>query len=287
MASDGRTITYRELDEEANRLADVFHSAGLQPGDNVAFCLENHPRFLASMWGAHYAGLVYTALSSRLQTEEMAYIIADCGARAFITSRYKAGQATELLDQMPNVQLRLALDGHIDGYESYEDTVAAASAEPLADRVDGQDMLYSSGTTGKPKGVAVPLPGTALGTEADSVTNLCLLLFGATADSVYLSPAPLYHAAPLRFCRAIHRLGGTVVVMERFDAEDYLRLVEEQRVTFSQVVPTMFLRMLKLDDAVRTKYDVSSLTSVVHAAAPCPKEAKLKMIEWWGPIIHE
>jgi len=287
MASTGQTITYAELDAEANRLARVFRDAGLQPDDHIAFCLENQPRFLPILWGAHYAGLQYTALSSRLTTEEMAYIIEDCGAKAFITSAYKRDQATELVDQMPGVTLRLMVDGTVDGYESYEDAIAAQDPTPLEGRVEGQDMLYSSGTTGKPKGVKLPLPGAPLGEGSDGVTMLCSLLFGVDESTVYLSPAPLYHAAPMRYCRAVHRLGGTVIVMERFDPEEYLQLVERHKVTFSQVVPTMFIRMLKLPEEVRSRYDVSSLKAVVHAAAPCPVEVKRQMIDWFGPIIHE
>ncbi|MGH9084830.1 MAG: AMP-binding protein, partial [Acidimicrobiales bacterium] len=288
MGTSGQVITYAELDAEANQLSHVFRRAGLQPGDHIALCLENHPRFLSVIWGAHYAGLYYTAMSSRLTTEEMAYILGDCGAQAFITSAHKSDQAAELADQMPKVKVRLMLDGAIDGYDDYDAVVGAEPATPLdEERVEGQDMLYSSGTTGRPKGVKMPLPGTTLGDAPDSVTALGQLLFGANEDTVYLSPAPLYHAAPMRFCRAVHRLGGTVVVMEHFDPEQYLALVERHRATFSQVVPTMFIRLLKLPEEVRNRYDTSSLVCVVHAAAPCPAEVKSQMIEWWGPIIHE
>jgi long-chain acyl-CoA synthetase len=288
MGTTGQVITYAELDAEANRLSHVFRSAGLQQGDHVALCLENHPRFLSIIWGAHYAGLYYTAMSSRLTTEEMAYVVGDCGAQAFITSAYKADQAGQLNDKMPAVKVRLMVDGTIDGYESYEAAIESQPPTPLdEERVEGQDMLYSSGTTGQPKGVKVPLLGAPLGEGADGVTMLSSLLFGAGEDTMYLSPAPLYHAAPLRFCRAIHRTGGTVVVMEQFDPEQYLALVEQHRITFSQVVPTMFIRMLKLPQEVRERYDTSSLQTVVHAAAPCPAEVKARMIDWWGPIIHE
>lgn len=288
MGSSGQVITYAELDAEANRLSRVFRAAGLQVGDHVALCLENHPHFLSVMWGAHYAGLYYTAMSSRLTTEEMAYIIGDCGAQAFITSAHKSEQAAELADQMDHVKVRLMLDSAIDGYDSYEATIEAQPSTPLEeDRREGQDMLYSSGTTGQPKGVKVPAPNAPLGGGDDAVTALNSLLFGAVEDSVYLSPAPLYHAAPLRFCRAMHRIGATVVVMEHFDPEQYLALVERYGVTLSQVVPTMFIRLLKLPEATRAKYDVSSLQTVVHAAAPCPAEVKAQMIAWWGPIIHE
>jgi long-chain acyl-CoA synthetase len=288
MATSGEVVTYAELDAEANRLSHLFRAAGLQQGDHVALCLENSARFLPVMWGAHYAGLYYTAMSSRLTTEEMAYIIDDCGAQAFITSAHKADQASELRDQMPRVTVRLMLDGVIDGFDPYEATIAAQPATALPEeRVEGQDMLYSSGTTGLPKGVKVALPGAPLGEGADGVTGLAQLLFGADEATRYLSPAPLYHAAPLRFCRATHRVGGTVVVMEHFDPEQYLALVQEHRITFSQVVPTMFIRLLKLPEEVRSRYDLSSLQAVVHAAAPCPAEVKAQIIEWFGPIVHE
>ncbi len=287
MASTGEVVTYAEMDEEANRLSQVFHDMGLRPGDHVAFCMENHPRYLSICWGATYAGLIYTPLSSRLTTEEMAYIINNCGAKAFITSPYKSGQAVELVDQMPGVEARLMIDSTIDGYDSYEEAIAAASPEPLPNRIAGFDMLYSSGTTGRPKGVLPESEPTPLEEAATGVAGLTQLLFGATADTVYLSPAPLYHAAPLRFCLAINAVGGTVVVMEHFDAEDYLRLVDQHQATFSQVVPTMFVRMLKLPEETRARYDVSSLNAVVHAAAPCPVEVKRGIIDWWGPVVHE
>jgi acyl-CoA synthetase (AMP-forming)/AMP-acid ligase II len=286
MAESGQTVTYAQLDEAANRLSHVFAAAGLRPGDHIAFCLENHPRFFEVAWAAQYAGLYYTACSSRLTTQELSYIVNDCGAKVFITSRYKADTAAEIVDQIPGVTLRLMIEGTIDGYDSYEAALAAASPEPLADRVEGTDMLYSSGTTGRPKGVKTPLPNVPIGT-APGVTVLMQLLFNGNADTVYLSPAPLYHAAPLRFTMGVMRLGGTVIVMEHFDAEAYLELVERHRVTMSQVVPTMFIKMLKLPDDVRGRYDVGSLASVIHAAAPCPVWAKQQMIDWWGPVIHE
>jgi acyl-CoA synthetase (AMP-forming)/AMP-acid ligase II len=287
MGGSGEVVTYRELDAEANRASHLFRALDLRPGDHVAFCLENHPRYLSLAWGAHYAGLYYTAMSSRLTTEEMAYIIQDCGARAFITSAYKREQAAELAGRLDDDVALYMLDGTSEGYEPWEDTLAAQPDGPLPeDRVEGRDMLYSSGTTGRPKGVEVPLPGTPLGT-IDSVGFLVTGLFGASADSVYLSPAPMYHAAPLRFVMGFQRAGATVVAMEHFDPEQALALIERHRVTHSQWVPTMFIRMLKLPDDVRARYDVSSLQVAVHAAAPCPVAVKEQMIDWWGPVLHE
>jgi acyl-CoA synthetase (AMP-forming)/AMP-acid ligase II len=286
MASTGEVVTYAQLHDEAVRLSNLLRSAGLRQGDHVAFCLENHPRFMSVLWGCHYAGLIYTACSSRLTSAELSYIVRDCGARVFITSAYKADQAAEIVADTPGVEMRLMIGSTIPGYDSYESAIASASDVPISDMVDGVDMLYSSGTTGMPKGVSIKLPGTALG-EAPGVITLCQLLFGFDQDTVYLSPAPLYHAAPLRFNRAVHQVGGTSIVMEHFDAEEFLALVERHKVTATQVVPTMFIRMLKLPEQVRSAHDVSSLRVVVHAAAPCPAATKKAMIDWWGPVIHE
>ncbi len=286
MAATGQVVTFKELDDGANRLSQVLRSAGLKTGDHIAFCIENHPRYFEILWGCHYAGLIYTACSSRLTTDELSYIINDCGAKAFISSKYKNDQAAEVLNTTPNVSLRLMLDGKIDGYESYEAVVANAPANELDDRIDGVDMLYSSGTTGRPKGIKLGLAMTPLGTPT-GLSTLCSMLFGIDKDSIYLSPAPLYHAAPLRFTMTTHRLGGTTIIMEHFDPETYLQLTERHKVTHSQLVPTMFVRMLKLEDKVRKRFDTSSLRCAIHAAAPCPVEVKKKMINWWGPIIHE
>jgi long-chain acyl-CoA synthetase len=286
MASTGEVVTYAELDAAANRLSQLFHARGLRPGDHIALCLENHPRYFEIAWGAHYAGLIYTACSSRLTSGELTYIINDCEAKAFVTSGYKAEQAAEIIPDTPNVSLRLMLDDTVPGYESYEEAVAAQPAEPLPDRRESTDMLYSSGTTGRPKGIKVDPPDAPLG-ETPGLVLVVTGLFGFTGDDVYLSPAPLYHSAPLRFNMTMQRLGGTSVIMEHFDPEEFLALVERYRVTVTQVVPTMFIRMLKLPESVRAKYDLSSLRSVVHAAAPCPVDVKRQMIEWWGPIIHE
>ena len=287
MAGSGETVTYAQLDAEANRVSRVFRQAGLVPGDHVAWCLENHRNSLPLAWGAHYAGLVYTPVSSRLTTDEIAYIVDNSGARAFITSRYKATQAGELIDRMDRVDLRLMMDTTIDGYESYEQAVAAASPAPLDGRVAGADMFYSSGTTGRPKGVLREYEAIPLEEAENVVAMMCVLLLGMSEESVYLSPAPLYHAAPFRFTMGAHVLGATAVVMERFDAAGFLAAVERHSATHTQVVPTMLVRILKLPDEQRLAHELSSLISVLHAAAPCPVEAKRQMIDWWGPILSE
>jgi len=286
-ANTGVVTTYGQLHTRAIQLSNVLRSSGLQPGDHIAICMENHERYLEVVWGCHYAGLVYTACSSRLTRAEISYILNDCQAKGFITSKYKSDQAAEIQNEIPNVHLRLMLDGTIPGYDSYESTVSAASTTALENMIDGTDMLYSSGTTGMPKGITRPFPGTPLGTAAGLATTLTVGLYKFREEMLYLSPAPLYHAAPLRFNLSVHAAGGTTVVMEHFDAEEYLKYVEKYSITHTQLVPTMFIRMLKLDDVVRNKYNVSTLEVAIHAAAPCPAPTKKAMIDWWGPIIHE
>ena len=236
-AATGEITTYAELDAAANRISRMLRAAGVEPGDHVAICMENHPRYLETVWGCHYAGAIYTAVSSRLTSAELTYIINDCAATVFITSKYQADQAAEILIGTPNVTSRYMLDGTIDGHASYEDAVASQNATPLENRVSGTDMLYSSGTTGQPKGVALKFEGGPLESAPPMVTYMLQLLFGVTEDDVYLSPAPTYHAAPLRFTMAINALGATAVVMDRFEPEAYLELVERYRITASQVVP--------------------------------------------------
>ena len=286
MGGSGQIVTYAELDETANRLSQFFRALGLRQGDHISFCMENRAEYLPIMWGAHYAGLYYTAISSRLTSEELAYIVEDSGSRVLLSSPYKAPQLAEIADRLAALDCRLSVGGDIEGFVPFENTIREYPNTPLPDRVESQPMLYSSGTTGRPKGVKPGFLGVPLG-QGEGLTNLISLLFGADENSVYLSPAPLYHAAPLRYCTQFHRLGATVVVMERFDAEEALALIERHRVTHSQWVPTMFVRMLKLPPETRERYDVSSLTFAVHAAAPCPIPIKEKMIEWFGPIIHE
>ena len=287
MAGSGEAVTYAELDRRSNQLAHLFRERGLRRGDVVAVFMENNPRFFEVVWAAQRSGLYYTAISSRLTVGEVEYILNDCGASALVTSRAKASVASDAVSRAPGVTTRLMCDGVVPGFEPYEAVWESEDTGPVSDESEGMDMLYSSGTTGRPKGVKVPMPeAVPIGTPS-GVYLLGVGLYGLTADSVYLSPAPLYHAAPLRFTMSWMRAGATVVVMEAFDPVDFLRLVERHQVTHTQVVPTMFVRMLKIDREVRESFDVSSLQAVVHAAAPCPVPIKEQMIEWWGPVIHE
>jgi long-chain acyl-CoA synthetase len=286
MAGTGEVVTYAELNDDSNRIAHLLRSIGLQPGDAIAMCSENHPWFFKVCWAAQRAGLQYTAISSRLTVGEAEYIINDCGAKAYFTSQYKAELAEQLSGVMPNVALRVSMDGPITGYEQLSALIASFPATPVENECEGGDMLYSSGTTGRPKGVKVKLALTEMGTPS-ALYHLMTLLYGLSAEAIYLSPAPFYHAAPLRYCMNVHRFGGTVIAMEHFDPEQALALIEKYHVTHSQWVPTMFVRLLKLEPEVRARYNTSSLKVAVHAAAPCPIPVKEQMIAWWGPVIFE
>ncbi|KXX59044.1 AMP-binding protein [Rhodococcus sp. LB1] len=285
--STGERLTYRELDERSTRLARHLRSLGLKVGDHLALVSSNDLRVLEVYWAALRSGLYITVVNWHLTPEEAGYVVDDCGAEVLIVSADAGGAVPRDPNQLPRVRHRLVYGGELDGFDSYDDAVAAQSAEPLDSQPRGQDMLYSSGTTGRPKGIKPALPEGEVDATMDPYTAVFAPMYGFDSDTVYLCPAPLYHAAPLRFCGTITSVGGTIVLMDRFDAEESLRLIEEYRVTHSQWVPTMFVRMLKLPKDVRDKFDVSSLKVAIHAAAPCPPDVKRSMIEWWGPVIHE
>ncbi|QLY28836.1 acyl-CoA synthetase [Nocardia huaxiensis] len=287
LASTGETLTYRDLDRNSARLARFLHDVGLRRGDHIAVLADNHPRVFEIYWAAMRSGLYITVVNWHLTPAEAAYIIDDCGAGVLIAAASLADLAEQVAGEVPNVRVRLAYHGSVDGYDSYEAALDKSSPEPLPDQPRGSDMLYSSGTTGRPKGIKPPLPDCQVDEPGDSYVAVFGHMYGFDQDSVYLSPAPIYHAAPLRFSGVVQALGGTVVLMERFDAEEALATIERYRVTHSQWVPTMFVRMLKLGEGVRDRYDLSSLRVAVHAAAPCPIEVKQAMIDWWGPVLYE
>jgi long-chain acyl-CoA synthetase len=285
MAASGESMTYAQLEARSNQGAQLFRSLGLKTGDAVAIFMENNIHYLPMCWAAQRAGLYFTCISSRLTVGEVEYIVKDSGAKVLITSSYLAKIATEVEPLIPGVNL-YAVNGAFSGFKGLESALEAFPTTPIADQASGSDLLYSSGTTGRPKGIKAALTGLDI-TDPGTLLNVTRGLFSFSNDMIYLSPAPLYHAAPLRYCMSVGRFGGSIVVMENFDAEQYLALIEKYKVTHSQLVPTMFVRMLKMPEEVRAKYDLSSLQVAIHAAAPCPIEVKRKMIDWWGPIIHE
>ena len=285
VAGDG-TVTYGELFERSQRVAALLHEAGLRRGDGVALILPNRPEFFEITWGCQLSGLYYSAVNTHFTPDEVAYVIDDSGAKAVFVDASMRELGNRILKVNEGVEVNISVGGALPGWQSYADAlVDCGDAPPIS---DGSEMLYSSGTTGRPKAVRRPLPSDGQGSWAQKVLKYSLAQrYDMTSSSVYLSPAPLYHAAGVNYTMAVHRVGAAAILMRKFDAEDTLRLIETHRVTHAQFVPTMFVRMLKLPEDVRNKYDVSSLSCVIHAAAPCPVDVKHAMMDWFGPIIHE
>ncbi|KJC39068.1 acyl-CoA synthetase [Bradyrhizobium sp. LTSP885] len=288
MAATGEIVTYRELEARNNRLAHLFRKRGMERLDHYSIFMENNNRYLEACGAGERSGLYFTCVNSFLTASELAYILTNSQSRILITSKLKLDIAREALKQCSDVELCIVVDGQSesDRIVGLEQATAGLPSTPIADEFAGTAMLYSSGTTGRPKGILRPLP------EQPPSENLPLFdfltkLWHYREGMVYLSPAPLYHSAPQAAVNLTIRIGGTVVIMESFDPERYLELIERWGITHSQLVPTMFSRMLKLPEKVRRRYDLSSLEIAIHAAAPCPALVKDDMIKWWGPIIHE
>ena len=287
MAGSGGARTYASLDDRSTRLARVFDDAGLVPGDHVAVLLRNQLEYFDAAWAALRSGLYLTPVSWHLGADEAGYIIEDCGAQALVTASTMADVVSQLGAHAKRLEIRLSVGGGIDGYDDFDEVLATTPGTPRDNEREGMLMLYSSGTTGRPKGILPPLSTSAFGTARGGIAAIAKQFYDVDRSSVYLSPAPLYHAAPLGWTLAGHRLGATVVVMERFDAQGTLDAIERHRVTHAQFVPTHFVRMLRLPDEVRAGADLSSLRRVIHAAAPCPVPIKHQMIDWVGPIVDE
>lgn len=286
MAGTGQSISFAALEARSNQVAQLLRASGLQGGDCIALMMDNVAEYFEIAWGAQRAGLYFACISTKLTPDEVAYILNDSGAKLLFATPGLAAVAGAAADKAPGVARRLVVGGAAAGFEDYAAARDAQPAARIADESAGADMLYSSGTTGRPKGIRVALTGAPIDAP-NPLQMMANMLFGIQSDAMYLSPAPLYHAAPLRWCMSVHKIGGTVVVMEKFDPEGYLAAVERYRITDSQLVPTMFVKMLKLPEDTRARYDVSSLKMAVHAAAPCPVPVKEQMIAWWGPILFE
>lgn len=281
----GQVVTYAELEARANRLSQLLYARGLRRGDHLTLLMENNIRFMDVVWAAYRSGLYLTTINRHSNVEEAAYLAQDSGTKAIVSSFAQRELAAALQTHCPDCGIRLMVDGSTDGWESYETCLSEYPALPLAEEWMGDAMLYSSGTSGRPKGILRPLTGKS---AADGFAQRQLSnRFAFSAATVYLSPAPLYHAAPLGYALTVQSYGGTVVMMERFDAQAALALLEKHRVTHSQWVPTMFVRMLKLPPEARSGFDLAAHRYAIHAAAPCPVDVKRQMIDWWGPIIHE
>jgi long-chain acyl-CoA synthetase len=288
MAATGEAVSYKEYEARTNRLAHYLRDQGLNPLDHYSIFMENNDRYLECCAAGERSGLYYTCVNSYLQADELAYILNNSESKILITSADKLAVAKDALKEAPDITMCLVVGGQAEGAAilSYEEAVADFPEAPLNHERLGTSMLYSSGTTGQPKGIIRPLPEVSP-LEALPLYHFLLDLWQYREDMVYLSPAPLYHSAPQAAVGLTIRMGGTVVIMERFDPERYLDLIPQYQVTHSQLVPTMFSRMLKLPEEVRAKADLSSLEVAVHAAAPCPAQVKEAMIDWWGPIILE
>ncbi|OZB17577.1 MAG: acyl-CoA synthetase [Rhodobacterales bacterium 34-62-10] len=286
MCATDEQVSFAQLEARANQGAHLLRRAGLRRGDHIAILMENRREFLEICFAADRAGLYYTTISTHLMPDEIAHILQDCGARILIVS-------DRLLDSL--ALLRPTLEACVQTYvvgttppglHDWTASTAPLPQTPIADEAQGLDMLYSSGTTGRPKGIKWPLPDDLPGGRT-MLVDLLSTLFGYAAGTRYLSPAPLYHAAPLRHSMVTIRMGGTAYIMDRFDPLAALSLIQAHRITHSQWVPTMFVRLLKLPEDQRAQFDLSSMQMAVHAAAPCPLDVKRRMIDWWGPIIHE
>lgn len=287
MAESGRTLTYREIDDASRRTAVALTDLGLVKGDVIAMLSDNAAECFVLYWAALRSGLYLTAVNFHLTPDEAAYIVDDCDAKVLFSSAALGDLAVDVRSQVDGLQSAYAFGGDLAGYDSYDALLESAGDRTLADQPRGSDMLYSSGTTGRPKGVRGPLLPIQVDQPGDPLAAMVGAAFGLSPDDVYLSPAPIYHAAPLRWCGYALSYGGTVVVMEQFSAEGALAAMAEHRVTITQMVPTMFVRMLQLDEDVRASYDVSALRLALHAAAPCPPDVKQAMIDWWGPVLVE
>ncbi len=288
MASSGEAVSYAELEVRSNRLAHFLRSRGLKRLDHYSILMENNARYVECCAAGERSGLYYTCINSFLTPDEVAYIVNNSESKVLIFSEAKRAVAMAALKQCPGVEVVLVVDGAGDGHRLFnlDEATASFPATPVPDESLGTPMLYSSGTTGRPKGILRPLPEQPPGQQLpvfDFVAQLWRFREGMT----YLSPAPLYHSAPLGGVSFTIRMGGTAVIMEHFDPEGFLHSVERYRPTHTQLVPTMFWRMLKLPSGVRDKYDVSALEVAIHAAAPCPVRVKEQMIDWWGPIVLE
>ena len=287
MASSGAVTTYGELDARSNRLAHLLRATGLKQRDHLAVFMENNAHYLVTNAAGERAGLYYTCINSFLTAQELAYIVDNSDSLVLITSREKRDVAAQALALCPKLRLGLIVDAPSDAlFKNLDEACAELPTTPISDEWLGTPMLYSSGTTGRPKGVLRPLPDNPP-SQPLPLFHFLNKLWLYREGMVYLSPAPLYHSAPQAAVSLCVRNGGTAVLMEHFDPENYLALIEKYRVTHSQLVPTMFNRLLKLPAEVRQRYDLSSLEVAIHAAAPCPVQIKERMIEWWGPIVHE
>lgn len=282
---NGVTWSYGDLEASANRLAHALRTAGLGVGDGIAVLLDNRLEVFSTFWAAMRSGFYYTPVSTHLKSDEIAWILRSARPRAIVSSRDFLPRLEPIADRLPPLRL-LADDAGVSGWRDLTAFSAAHPATFPVGAAEGAALLFSSGTTGRPKGVINARPGAAPGSVSE-LARRRMALHAIDADTVYLSTAPLYHSAPLRYTEMVLRSGGHAVVMEKFDAAMALAFIERHRITHSQWVPTMFVRLLRLPEQERTRHDLGSHRFAVHAAAPCPITVKRAMLDWWGPILYE
>lgn len=285
-AETGEFLTYRQLNLRSVQLANYLHGLGLRRGDHIALMMENRLCFPEIMWAALRSGLYVTAINRYSTADEAAYIVNDSTSKAVVVSEKYAAVASDLDQRIPACKIRLMVGGTIDGWLDYDTALADQPASPLMEQWLGEAMVYTSGTTGRPKGIKRPLRNLHVDEGGYRLLGR-MSWYGFSGETIFLSTAPFYHAAPINYSIGVHFLGGTVIMMERFDAEAALRTIERYRVTHSQWVPTMFVRLLRLPAEVRNAYDLSSLKVAMHGAGPCAIDVKREMIDWWGNRVIE
>ena len=281
----GVGTSYGQLEETANRIAHLFRACGLQRGDHVAASVSNDPVVFALTWAAYRTGLYFTPISSVGSSRDVAYLVENSDAKLVLIDAGLPGLAEQLPPLVASSPHWFSVGERVPGFTDLTEALADRPTHPVADESPGALMMYTSGTTGLPKGVWRPLP-----TDPEAPPPFAgdlLALFDITAGSHYLSTAPLYHAAPLRFSLAFTAAGGTVHVMTKFDAAAALDEIETAGITHSQWVPTMFQRLLALPEERRARHSAPAHRVALHGAAPCPAPVKRAMIDWWGPILEE
>ncbi|SCW78021.1 Acyl-CoA synthetase (AMP-forming)/AMP-acid ligase II [Sphingobium faniae] len=287
MADSGATVDYATLVAQANRVGHLFEKAGVKEGETVAFLLGNSTRYPELIWGAKDSGIRYVCISTHLNPDDAAYIVRDSGAKLLVADHGLKDLSQLVVERLENKPVLYMLGGSTCDFADLDAILPTFPGHRIAGaRRRGPSMLYSSGTTGRPKGVKTILPD-APPEEPPQRFAMLRAQYGLGDDSVFLNPGPFYHAAPNRFMMSVLRAGGTIVAFEKFAPEPVLRAIQDYRVTHGFFVPTMFGRMSALPDDIRCQVDTGSLRHAIHAAAPCSIALKRRMIEWWGPVIDE
>lgn len=286
MIDTGEVLTYADLARRANQSARAFAHCGIKSGDTVAILSENNLVYPELLWAGKNSGIRYVTVSSHLNASDAHFVVEDSGAQLLVVSHRLKDLACDIAGRLQDT-VRLLMFGGVTGpFQSYEAVRDAQTDEPAPNRLRGSSMLYSSGTTGRPKGVKTELSEVPPEIPPHRFATM-VEQYDFDETTIFMNPGPFYHAGPQRFMMMVHRVGGTVLSTERFDALRTLEAMESFRASHGFYVPTMFARMLRIPDTVRSNFDFSSVRHAIHSAAPCPQEVKRAMIAWWGPKIDE